>query len=121
MTAGAILSQQTGHGGADQGDGNSSRLAPPEPKRRVDEHSTCNGLQTRSLGLANKGHFRLTFRANKGRPGLTIPANEPTLGSWPLLVTSKVYMGCRPLPCARLQPRSHGEEGSEATKVRKVS
>jgi hypothetical protein len=37
----------------------------------------CNGLQTVSDGLANKGHFQLTFRANKRRLGLTLPANEP--------------------------------------------
>ena len=40
---------------------------------------TCNSLQTVALGLANKGCFRLTFRANTRRPGLTLTANEPTL------------------------------------------
>lgn len=37
-----------------------------------------SGPQTVSGGLANKGGFRLTFHANKRRPGLTITANEPT-------------------------------------------
>jgi hypothetical protein len=39
----------------------------------------CSGLQTVARGLANKGHFRLTFRANKRRLGLILTANEPTL------------------------------------------
>jgi hypothetical protein len=36
-----------------------------------------SGLQTVGDGLANKRIARLTFRANKRRPGLTITANEP--------------------------------------------
>jgi hypothetical protein len=60
----------------------------------------CSGLQTVRRGLANKGHFRLTFRANRPAYEPTLTANEPTLGSWPVLVTSKVNRGCSPLPCA---------------------
>src|SRR5215510_16443399 len=61
-----------------------------------DQHS-CNGPQTRSLGLANKGSFQLAIRANKTSLGPTLAANEPTLGSWPVLVmwfggTSQVYI-----------------------------
>jgi hypothetical protein len=42
------------------------------------EAITCSGSQTVSDGLANKGRFRLTFRANKLKVRLTIIANEPT-------------------------------------------
>ena len=38
----------------------------------------CSGLQTVSDGLANKGHFRLTFRANRPASELILTANEPT-------------------------------------------
>lgn len=44
----------------------------------LDLNTRCSGPQTVSGGLANKGGFRLTFYANKWRPGLTITANEPT-------------------------------------------
>jgi hypothetical protein len=37
----------------------------------------CSGLQTATLGPANKGCFRLTFGANTLRLGPTITANEP--------------------------------------------
>jgi hypothetical protein len=40
---------------------------------------SCNGLQTVAHGLANRGCFRLTFRANKRRLGLTLAANKPIL------------------------------------------
>jgi hypothetical protein len=40
---------------------------------------SCSGLQTVAPEPANKGRFRLTFHANKRRPGLTLAANEPVL------------------------------------------
>jgi hypothetical protein len=40
---------------------------------------SCNGPQTRSLGLANKGSFQPAIRANKRSRGPTISANELTL------------------------------------------
>jgi hypothetical protein len=43
-----------------------------------DVKTRWSGPQTVSGGLANKGGVRLTFHANKRRPGLTITANEPT-------------------------------------------
>jgi hypothetical protein len=42
--------------------------------------ATCSGLQTAAPEPANKGHFRLTFRANTLRIRLTITANEPIFG-----------------------------------------
>lgn len=42
-------------------------------------HARCSGPQTVAPKPANKGRFRLRFGANKGRPGLTITANEPIL------------------------------------------
>jgi len=38
----------------------------------------CSGLHTVAPRPANKGHFRLTFRANKRRLEPTLAANEPT-------------------------------------------
>jgi hypothetical protein len=46
----------------------------------------CNSPQTVARGLANKRSFRLTFRANTLKVRPTLAANEPTLGSGPLLV-----------------------------------
>ena len=46
-----------------------------------------SGLQTVARGLANKGHFRLTFRANRLRVRLTITANEPIFGANSLQTT----------------------------------
>jgi hypothetical protein len=46
----------------------------------------CSGLQTVSDGLANKGEFEPTFCANKLRLAPTITVNEPTFGSYALLV-----------------------------------
>ena len=43
--------------------------------------ANCSGLQTLAPKPATKGHFRLTFRANKRRLGLTIAANEPPLNA----------------------------------------
>jgi hypothetical protein len=39
---------------------------------------TCNGPQTRSLGLANKSSFEPTIRANMRGCEPTLTANEPT-------------------------------------------
>jgi hypothetical protein len=55
----------------------------------------CSGSQTVARELANKGHFRLTFRANKGRPGLTIPANEPTLSANSLQTVGRTHIRCQ--------------------------
>jgi hypothetical protein len=41
----------------------------------------CSSLQTVARGLANRGYFRLTFRANARRLGLTLAANGPTLNA----------------------------------------
>jgi hypothetical protein len=49
-------------------------------------HGYLSGLQTVAPESANKGHFGLTFHANKRRPRLTIAANEPAFGSCALLV-----------------------------------
>jgi hypothetical protein len=40
--------------------------------------TSCSGLQTAAPKPANKGHFRLTFRANRQACGPTISANELT-------------------------------------------
>jgi hypothetical protein len=48
--------------------------------------SSCNGPQTRSLGLANKGGFEPTIAANMRGLKPTLAANELRFGSWPLLV-----------------------------------
>jgi hypothetical protein len=41
---------------------------------------SCNDLQTRSHGLANKGAFEPTIRANTRGCEPTLTTNEPTLG-----------------------------------------
>jgi hypothetical protein len=53
-----------------------------EVGERLDRWVTsCSGLQTRGDGLANKGHFQLTFRANRPAYEPTVTANEPTLNA----------------------------------------
>jgi hypothetical protein len=56
--------------------------------------TTCNGLQTAAPGPANKGHFRLTFRANKRRLGPTLTANEPTFWANSLQTARWTHIRC---------------------------
>jgi len=55
--------------------------APMIKKALYEELTICSGLQTRGDGLANKGHFQLTFRANRPTYEPTVTANEPTLNA----------------------------------------
>jgi hypothetical protein len=48
---------------------------------RSEERASCNGPQTVSDELANKGSFQLAIRANKRSDEPTIIANKPTLNA----------------------------------------
>jgi hypothetical protein len=63
--------------------GNGLSVLAQSEIRHLTYATSCrtSGSQTVSDGLANKGCFRLTFRANKRRPGLTITANKPTFSA----------------------------------------
>jgi hypothetical protein len=74
----------TGHD--DQAEQLSLVEGPSNPQRHETSTPNCSGLQTVAPEPANKGYFRFTFCANKPRLEPTITANEPTFGSWPVLV-----------------------------------
>jgi hypothetical protein len=58
------------------GAGDRAGGSPPSPAS-VSGRPRCSGLQTATPGPANKGHFRLTFCANKLARELTSPPMGP--------------------------------------------
>ena len=55
----------------------------------------CNGMQTGSLGHANRGSFRLTFTANKPRLEPTRTANELTFSANSLQTMFRAHIRCQ--------------------------
>jgi hypothetical protein len=55
---------------------------------------SCNGPQTRSLGLANKGDFEPTISANMRGVKPTLTANELTLNATSLQTAARPHMHC---------------------------
>jgi hypothetical protein len=62
----------------------------------------CSGLQTVVPGLANKGRFRLTFRANKLTVRPTISANEPTFCATSLQIIIWAQIQCTQESCGMI-------------------